>query len=407
MSPAQGLSTLLLATLCLDARPGAPARPRQPPPGAPPTVLWAHADTVPADTTTFAAIVRGTQAALDTLRRDYQADQAALDARLQALQAEAAHAQRAVARAAEWRDTLRLVRAQVQSLQAATDAARARDALASAATARAQTEAYGAGLRALSRMDGVLSASLGYLAAYHASLESQRALSLWADPGFRNLWDTADRVGTAAGLALAGYYTLRGGDEARPRAGIGLSVAALARVAGWLFGDRDRFRPDAVRTQLEFVSVTRTAFDDIALSQQQADSLRQANAALLAELLAFKQRYLAAEAEPARRPQVLAELAPFLGAYVEALRQPLLLMTSRRTVLTVYASYDLPAGRRAQLEALIDTLREQEQAFGAALRADAAEVDALRALLERAATGAVLSELLGRPDTLTGSGPGA
>lgn len=35
MSPAQGLSTLLLATLCLDVRPGAPARPRQPPPGAP------------------------------------------------------------------------------------------------------------------------------------------------------------------------------------------------------------------------------------------------------------------------------------------------------------------------------------------------------------------------------------
>lgn len=399
MSPAQGLSTLLLATLCLDTHQSVSPPPPHAPWAGPHVTLDARADTVPADTTTFAAIVRGTQAALDTLRRSYQADQAALDARLHALQIEAVHAQQAVARAAEWRDTLRLVRAQVQGLQAAAAASRAREALTAAAVAQAQAEAYGAGLRTLARMDGVLSASLGYLAAYHASLEAQRTLSLWADPGFRNLWDTADQVGTAAGLALAGWYTLRGGDEARPRAGLGLTLAAVSRAVGWLFGDRDRFRPDAVHTQLEFVSVTRAAFDDIALSQQQADSLRRANAALLAELLAFKQRYLAAEADPAARPQLLAELTPFLGAYIDALRQPLLLVASRRTVLTVYASYELPAERKRQLQALIDTLREQEQAFGVALRADAAEVDALRTLLERAGTGAVLAEFLGAVQT--------
>ena len=385
MSRPAAFTTVLLLALCLEGVP-LPAQPPAPA-SSPPSTR--------ADSASFREILATTTSALDSLRARYQLEQGALALRLAALDTEARQTQQAVALAAEWRDTLRLVRAQVASLQAAAAARRERDTLAAATIEQAQREAHAAGLRVLDRMHGMLGASANYLSAYDGELAAQRTLSLWEDPQFRSVWDTADRMGTALGLAVAGYGALRGGDDAEQRIGIGLAGAAVARAVGWLFGGRDALHPDGVRQRLEAIAMTRQAYDDIAGARQRVDSLRRQDGALLAELDTFRLRYVAAATDPAARAEVLGALPRFLDRYMEALRQPVLLVGMRHAALQLYAGYDLPAERRAALLTLVDELAARESSFAEALRADAGEVDRLRALLERASMGALLAELVG------------
>jgi hypothetical protein len=163
---------------------------------------------------------------------------------------------------------------------------------------------------------------------------------------------------------------------------------------GAFAGKSDRFKPNELHHRLEFVTMTRRAYDDIALQEKLVDSLIKVDVALKDLLKAYQQRYDSAEPDRRLRENVLKELSPFLNDYVDALQQPLVLLSQRRTALELYRTYRMHPRRVAQVDSLLTELVGLEVSFRKEFAEDRSSVDALRQQLGRAVTSAAIAEFL-------------
>jgi len=145
-----------------------------------------------------------------------------------------------------------------------------------------------------------------------------RTTNLWADSSFRNFWDDLQRIGSAAGLIIAGCALIANNNQTSGVLTAGVSIAGLSSILGIVFGED---KSDKLREKAEFIDLTRRAYDDLNIRYFLVQKYVTTNDSLEARLNDFKKVFSKPKNTLNDSLQAIAQVKLFYQEYELVLKQ--------------------------------------------------------------------------------------